>query len=71
VKVSRTVLKTSLFWRLDRLSLTIVYVHYTINQQKFKPSGELVVGVDKGYTEAFADSEGIWRELWQITLRLH
>lgn len=36
----------------------IVYVHYTINQKKFLPCGELVVGVDKGYTEAFADSEG-------------
>ena len=36
----------------------VVYVHCTINQKRYRPSGELIVGVDKGYTEAFADSEG-------------
>lgn len=35
-----------------------VYIHYMINQRKFEPCGDLIVGVDKGYTEAFADSEG-------------
>lgn len=36
----------------------VLYVHHTIEQKKFKPCGDLVIGVDKGYTEAFADSEG-------------
>jgi len=36
----------------------VVFVHCTINQKRYRPSGELIVGVDKGYTEAFADSEG-------------
>ncbi|MCK5523500.1 MAG: transposase [Thiomargarita sp.] len=36
----------------------IVFVHYTINQKQYQVCGEQVVGVDKGYTEAFADSEG-------------
>jgi hypothetical protein len=35
-----------------------VFVHYTIEQKKFKPCGDKILGVDKGYTEAFADSEG-------------
>jgi len=35
-----------------------VAVHYTIPQKKFRPAGDKVIGVDKGYTEAFADSEG-------------
>ena len=35
-----------------------VEVHHTIEQKKFAPCGNLVLGVDKGYTEAFADSEG-------------
>ena len=35
-----------------------VSVHYTIEQKIFKPCGDKIVGVDKGYTEAFADSEG-------------
>ena len=35
-----------------------VYVHHTIGQKKFKSCGDLIVGIDKGYTEAFADSEG-------------
>lgn len=36
----------------------IVNVHYTIPQKRFKPCGCTVIGVDKGYSEAFADSEG-------------
>jgi hypothetical protein len=36
----------------------IVFVHYTINQKQYQASGEQIIGVDKGYTEAFADSEG-------------
>jgi len=36
----------------------VIYVHHTIDQKKFKECGNLVVGVDKGYREAFADSEG-------------
>ncbi|RZJ68910.1 hypothetical protein, partial [Flavobacterium sp.] len=35
-----------------------VEVHYTIERKKYKPCGSLSLGVDKGYTEAFADSEG-------------
>lgn len=36
----------------------IVYVHHTLNQKAFNKCGDLIVGVDKGYSEAFADSEG-------------
>lgn len=36
----------------------VVAVHYTIPQKRFKPCGDKIIGVDKGYTEAFADSEG-------------
>jgi len=36
----------------------IVYVHYTINQKQYQACGDQIIGVDKGYTEAFADSEG-------------
>jgi hypothetical protein len=36
----------------------IVFVHYTIDVKKFAPCGNNIIGVDKGYTEAFADSEG-------------
>jgi hypothetical protein len=36
----------------------VVAVHYTIPQKKFRPCGDKIIGVDKGYTEAFADSEG-------------
>ena len=36
----------------------IVYVHHTIEQKKFRECGSLIIGVDKGYSEAFADSEG-------------
>ncbi len=36
----------------------IVFVHHTIEQKTFRPCGDRVIGVDKGYTEAFADSEG-------------
>ena len=35
-----------------------VFVHHTIDQKKFEPCGGRIIGVDKGYTEAFADSEG-------------
>jgi hypothetical protein len=35
-----------------------VYVHHTIKQKAFRLCGDIVVGVDKGYSEAFADSEG-------------
>ncbi|RYZ89960.1 MAG: transposase, partial [Proteobacteria bacterium] len=35
-----------------------LFVHYTINQTMFKPCGTETLGVDKGYTEAFVDSEG-------------
>jgi hypothetical protein len=36
----------------------IVEVHQAIEPKIFKPCGEKIVGVDKGYSEAFADSEG-------------
>jgi hypothetical protein len=36
----------------------IVYVHPTIEQKEFSPSGDRILGVDKGYSEAFADSDG-------------
>lgn len=36
----------------------VVHVHHTIEQRQFKKCGDLIVGVDKGYSEAFADSEG-------------
>jgi hypothetical protein len=36
----------------------IVEVHHAIEQKTFDPCGEKIVGVDKGYSEAFADSEG-------------
>jgi hypothetical protein len=35
----------------------IVYIHYTMDKLSHKPCGDLIIGVDKGYTEAFADSE--------------
>ena len=35
-----------------------VEVHHTIKQKTFKECGDQVVGIDKGYSEAFADSEG-------------
>lgn len=35
-----------------------VFVHYTIEKRRFKPCGNQNVGVDKGYTEALADSKG-------------
>ena len=35
-----------------------VFVHYTIEQKQFEPCGDQIIGVDKGYSEAFADSEG-------------
>ena len=35
-----------------------VEVHHAIEQKTFKSCGEEILGVDKGYTEAFADSEG-------------
>ena len=36
----------------------VAYVHHTIEQKKFKECGNETLGVDKGYTEAFADSKG-------------
>ena len=36
----------------------VVYVHHTTERRSFRPCGQGVVGVDKGYTEAFADSRG-------------
>jgi len=36
----------------------IVNVNYTIEKKARKKCGDLIVGVDKGYAEAFADSEG-------------
>lgn len=35
----------------------VVFVHHTIEQKKFRGCGDKIVGVDKGYSEAFADSE--------------
>jgi len=35
-----------------------VYIHHTIKQRLFRKCGNQVIGVDKGYSEAFADSEG-------------
>lgn len=35
-----------------------VIVHYTIEVETLKTCGDRVIGVDKGYTEAFADSDG-------------
>ncbi len=36
----------------------VVFVHYVINQKDFAPCGDQIIGVDKGFSEAFADSEG-------------
>jgi hypothetical protein len=39
----------------------IVEVHYTVEDEQacsIKPGGEAVVGIDKGYTEVFTDSDG-------------
>jgi hypothetical protein len=36
----------------------VVQVHYAIKQKKFPQCGDKVIGIDKGYSEAFADSEG-------------
>ena len=33
-------------------------VHYAIKQKKFAKCGNEILGIDKGYSEAFADSEG-------------
>lgn len=35
-----------------------VFVHRTVNSRTFAPCGDKIIGVDKGYTEALADSEG-------------
>lgn len=35
-----------------------VFVHYTIEKKVFAPCGDQIIGVDKGYSEAFADSAG-------------
>ena len=37
----------------------IVAVHYTIDIQKTKNCGNATVGIDKGYTEVFMDSDGV------------
>ncbi len=46
----------------------IVYVHHTISQRKFRPCGDEMVGVDKGYSEAFVDSDGTFygKELGEV-----
>lgn len=36
----------------------IVEVHHVIARKKYKKCGEEIIGVDKGYSEAFADSDG-------------
>jgi transposase len=36
----------------------IVEIHHAIEQKQFNPCGGKIIGVDKGYSEAFADSEG-------------
>jgi hypothetical protein len=36
----------------------VVEVHRVVEQKKFEPCGAKIVGVDTGYSEAFADSEG-------------
>jgi len=36
----------------------LVEVHHCIDQRMFSPCGTEILGIDKGYTEAFADSEG-------------
>jgi IS605 OrfB family transposase len=36
----------------------VVYVHYTIEQKRYRACGDQIIGVDKGYSEAFADSLG-------------
>ncbi|SMF85226.1 transposase, partial [Pseudobacteriovorax antillogorgiicola] len=35
-----------------------VQIHYAIKQKKFAKCGDEILGIDKGYSEAFADSEG-------------
>lgn len=40
------------------LNSGVVEVHHIIKQKKFKPCGDKILGVDQGYSEAFADSEG-------------
>ncbi len=37
----------------------IVSVHYTINIKETKNCGNATVGIDKGYTEVFMDSDGV------------
>jgi len=37
----------------------IVEVHYTIDIQEIKNCGSTTIGIDKGYTEVFVDSDGI------------
>jgi len=36
----------------------VLYVHYTIEQKNFKACGDQILGIDKGYSEAFSDSKG-------------
>ncbi len=40
----------------------VVHVHHTIEQKKFEACGDLILGVDKGYSEAYANSEGHFHE---------
>jgi len=37
----------------------IVAVHYTIDIQETKNCGDATIGIDKGYTEVFMDSDGV------------
>lgn len=37
----------------------LVEVHYTIGVESGKPAGKAIIGIDKGYTEVFTDSDGI------------
>ena len=36
----------------------VTEIHYSMDKPEGRPHGDATVGVDKGYTEAFADSEG-------------
>lgn len=55
----------------------IVQVHYSIKQKTFDRCGDRVLGIDKGYSEAFVDSDGefhgkrLGRVLTEETKRRH
>lgn len=36
----------------------VIHIHYGIEAEAGKPCGDRIVGVDKGYTEVFVDSDG-------------